>query len=240
MNISIAIDGPAGAGKSTISKLLALKFGLQYVDTGAMYRGVALLALRQGISDIHDESRLAAIARDADFQFKMEKENDAIMNRVFLNGEDVTDAIRVEEVTRFSSPVSAVSGVRRELVAKQKQMGARGGVVMEGRDISTVVLTHAEVKIFLTASETERARRRQLDLAASGAPPPLKDVVRALRERDTRDSTRADSPLVQAPDAVLVDTDNKSIDEVVDEISSIVTRHLNSARINTDSHGKGR
>lgn len=215
---------PCGAGKSTISKLLALKFGLQYVDTGAMYRGVALLALRQGINDIRAEDRLAAIARDANFQFQMEQEGDKITNRVFLNGEEVTDAIRMEDVTRFSSPVSAVSGVRRELVAKQKQMGAHGGVVMEGRDIGTVVLPNAEVKIFLTASEVERARRRQLELAQSSAPPSLDEVVSDIRERDHRDSTRADSPLTRAADAIPVDTDNKSIEEVVDEISEHIKR----------------
>ncbi|MFH1539316.1 MAG: (d)CMP kinase [bacterium] len=226
---SIAIDGPAGAGKSTVAKLLALRYGLQYVDTGAMYRGVALLALRGGIGLNHEE-RLAGLARDAVFEFRAEKNGDGMLNRVFLNGEEVTQGIRTEAVSRYASPVSAVSGVRRELVAKQQRMGARGGVVMEGRDIGTVVLPDAEVKIFLTASEEERARRRHLELLEKGDEQPLEEIRRAIHERDERDSTRADSPLVAAEDAIGVPTDGVTIEQVVDAISEIAEKKVPEAK----------
>lgn len=219
--ISIAIDGPAGAGKSTIAKLLARRFALSYVDTGAMYRGVALLGKRAGTTP-GDEAALARVAQSAVFRFEMDPAGDSLLNRVFLNGEEVTEAIREPEISSLASPVSALSGVRRALVAAQKQMGAAGGVVMEGRDIATVVLPHAEVKIFLTASPEERARRRLLELEEKGKQAEYETVLAEMRERDHRDSTREDSPLKPAPDSVTVDTDGISIEQVVDRISEVV------------------
>lgn len=226
---SIAIDGPAGAGKSTVAKLLSLRYGLEYVDTGAMYRGVALLALRGGVG-LEEEEKLAELARGAEFKFRAEGSGEEMLNRVFLNGGEVTGEVRAEEVSRYASPVSAVSGVRRELVAKQQQMGARGGVVMEGRDIGTVVLPDAEVKIFLTATEEERARRRHLELVDKGAAPSLEEIQRAVHERDVRDSTRADSPLAAADDAVEVLTDDRTIEQVVDAICEIAEKKVPEAK----------
>lgn len=219
--ISIAIDGPAGAGKSTIAKLLARSFGLSYVDTGAMYRGVGLLAKRCGY-DPGDEGSVAGLAVNAEFDFIMDRGSPDLLNNVYLDHEDVTAAIREPDISAYASKVSALSAVRRELVAKQKRMGERGGVVMEGRDIATVVLPAAEVKIFLTASAEERARRRHLELAEAGNNADYDEVLADIRERDHRDSTRADSPLKPAADSVIVDTDHLSINEVVRKISGIV------------------
>lgn len=218
--VSIAIDGPAGAGKSTVAKLLALRLGLEYVDTGAMYRGVALLALRVGVK-IEDEAKLEDLAAGARFEFRAERAGGELINRVFLNGGEVTREIRAEEVSAFASPVSAVGGVRRALVAMQQQLGARGGIVMEGRDICSVVLPRAEVKVFLTASEGERARRRHAELEAKGETVSIDDIRQAIHERDRRDSTRAESPLKPTPDAAMVDTDGKTIEQVVDEIAHL-------------------
>ncbi|MEW5945862.1 MAG: (d)CMP kinase [bacterium] len=225
--LRIAIDGPAGAGKTTVSKLAAQRLGLEYVDTGAMYRCVALRARRENV-DPRDERRLGAIARTMEFEFRIDEESG--VNRVFMDGEDVTEAIRGERVSSLASAVSAVSAVRRELVARQKQMAARGGVVMEGRDIGTVVIPYAEVKVFLDASEQERARRRHLELLEKdGAAPPLERILRDIHERDLRDSTREDSPLAPALDAVRLETDGKSIARVVDEIIEIAASKTGSS-----------
>jgi len=224
--ISIAIDGPAGAGKSTIAKLTALRFGLEYVDTGAMYRGIALKALREGVPAA-DAARLTQLAEAAEFSFRVERPSpDDLLNRVFVDGEEITADIRTPEVSSMASKVSAISGVRRALVAAQQALGARGGVVMEGRDICTVVLPDAEVKIFLTASAEERARRRHLELVEKGAEEPYEKVLKEIRERDERDSTRADSPLRPAPDAAYVDTDGKGIEQVVAGIAAIAEKKL--------------
>lgn len=229
---SIAIDGPAGSGKSTIAKLLARRFKLSYVDTGAMYRGVALLGRRAGL-DPADETAHARIAGQAEFQFKMDPAGADLRNKVFLNGEDITDAIREPAVSNLSSAVSALSGVRRALVAGQKQMGEAGGVVMEGRDICNVVLPRAEVKIFLTASPEVRARRRHIELLEKGASPDYEKVLADIIERDHRDSTRADSPLRRAPDAEKVDTDPLTIEQVVDAISVVVEKKTGEAPVRT-------
>ncbi len=217
---SIGIDGPAGAGKSTIAMLLARRFGLAYVDTGAMYRGVALATKRSGAA-IDDEAALTLIAEAAEFGFAMDPSPDKLLNRVSLGGEDVTEAIREPEISQLASSVSALSGVRRALVAKQQQLGAAGGVVMEGRDICTVVLPAAEVKIFLTASPEERARRRHIELIEKGKSSDYDRVLAEIRERDHRDSTRADSPLKPAADSVVVDTDKLTVEQVVGRIAEI-------------------
>lgn len=209
----IAIDGPAGAGKSTVAKRVAEKLGWLYVDTGAMYRAVALLALRQGVS-FDDGAALTALAQTA----RIELLPAAQGCRVLLDGEDVSEAIRMPEVGSAASPVSAVSGVRRALVAQQQAMAAAKPVVMDGRDIGTVVLPDAPCKVFLTASPQVRARRRALELQAKGIKADVDEIAADIAARDQRDSSRAHSPLRQADDARLLDSSACSIDEVVAQI----------------------
>lgn len=219
--IVIAIDGPAGSGKSTVAKLVAKRLGYLYVDTGAMYRAVALKALRLG-ADIRDEAKVSQIAQMADIVLLPQIDGSV---RVLLDGEDVTEAIRTPEVSEASSVVSAHPGVRKALTAKQKLMAEQGGVVMEGRDVQTVVAPDAEVKIFLTASLEERARRRWLELRQRGVEVAYEQVLQELKERDERDSTRAIAPLRKAPDAVEIDTTNMTIDEVVDKIVELARQN---------------
>jgi len=211
----VAIDGPAGAGKSTLARRVAAKLGAVYIDTGAMYRAVALAALRSGIP-LDDAERLEALAGQADIGFEPGG------SRVLLDGEDVSEAIRKPEISPASSRVSAIPGVRRALVSKQREMAASGSVVMEGRDIGTVVFPGAEVKIFLDANPEVRAARRVRELEEKGPAPPAAEIAREIRERDRRDSTRADSPLTRAPDAVLLDTTALSLDEVERVILEII------------------
>jgi CMP/dCMP kinase len=212
----IAIDGPAGSGKSTIAKLLAKHLGFTYIDTGAMYRAVALASIRQGIPlDRPDD--IVQLANRLAIEFrKLNGEQ-----RIYMDGEDVSEAIRGSEATRLSSPVSAIPGVRKRLVELQQQMGRLGGVVMEGRDIGTVVFPNAQVKVFLTASPEERARRRAKELEEKGAGVDIDQLARDMNERDVRDSSREHAPLRQAEDAVLLNTDGMSIDEVVQAILRI-------------------
>jgi cytidylate kinase len=198
----IAIDGPVGAGKSTVAKLVARKLGYLYVDTGAMYRAVALKALRLGM-DINDPIVMAMLAEATDIQLQQQGDGSV---RVFLDGEDVTEAIRTPEVSEASSIVSAHEGVRKVLAERQKAMAELGGVVMEGRDIQTVIAPDAEVKIFLTASLEERAKRRWLELQQKGISVSYEEVLQEVKERDERDKTRAIAPLRKAPDAVEIDT----------------------------------
>lgn len=212
--IVVAIDGPAGAGKSTVAKLVAKRLGYLYVDTGAMYRAVALKALRLGL-DIHDEAKMSHLAQATEIVLRQQSDGSV---QVLLDGEDVTEAIRTPEVSEASSVVSAHLGVREALTAKQKSLAERGGVVMEGRDVQTVVAPDAEVKIFLTASLEERARRRWLELRQRGVDIPYEQVLQDLRERDERDSNRSIAPLRKAPDAVEIDTTDMTINEVVDKI----------------------
>lgn len=217
----LAIDGPAGAGKSTVARLAAQRLGFTYIDTGAMYRGVALSALRGGI-DPDDGERLTDAARRLTFEFR-EVEGE---RRLFLDGEDVSRAIREPQVSGAASQVAAVSGVRSALVAAQRAMGAAGGVVMEGRDIGTVVFPDAEVKVYLDASPEERARRRHLELKGRGHDVPLEQLAREIAERDTRDSNRADSPLRAAEDAIRLPTDGLSIDQVVERLVTMVREKM--------------
>lgn len=216
----IAIDGPAGAGKSTVAKAVADRLGFTYIDTGAMYRAVALLAVQHG-TGIHEPERLGALAESARFEFRRDAGG---RSRLYLNGADVEDAIRTPEIGQLSSPVSALPGVRRALVARQREMGASGGVVMEGRDIQTNVFPDAEVKVFLTATEPERARRRQAELAARGIERSLDEVLVEMRDRDARDSSRSLNPLTKADDAVEVLTDGMSVDEVIDAVISLAVK----------------
>jgi cytidylate kinase len=216
--IIIAIDGPAGAGKSTIAKKVAAALGYAYIDTGAMYRTVTLCYLRSGKP--FSESLVTEEADHLDLSFAY---RDGV-NRVFLGGEEVTEAIRSLEVSRSVSAVSAVGGVRRAMVALQRRIGAAGGVVMDGRDIGTVVFPQAELKIFLTASVEERARRRCLELQQKGQAVDLEDLKKRIAERDHLDETRAISPLRCAEDAVFLDSTSLSIAEVTSRIIALAER----------------
>ena len=213
---SIAIDGPAGAGKSTIAKKLAAEAGLIYVDTGAMYRTLGLACLRAGADTTVCEQVLPAME-------KTEISLDYIdgTQHVFLNGEDVSSEIRREEVSHLASTVSVHPPVRERLVKMQQELAASRAVVMDGRDIGTVVLPNAFLKIFLTASVEERARRRKKDYEAMGKDVPLSEVEAEIRERDDRDRNRPVGPLKQAEDAVRVDTTGHSIEEVCDIIRKL-------------------
>jgi CMP/dCMP kinase len=217
--VVVAIDGPAGAGKSTIARRVAGKLGFVYIDSGAMYRAVALEALRTG-TDLDDEARLERLAREARIEFEPGG------SRVLLEGEDVSAAIRAPEISPAASKVSVFSGVRRALVEKQRQMGATESVVMEGRDIGSVVFPDAEVKIYLDADPAVRAERRVREMEEKGQALEAGEVEREIRERDRRDSTRVDSPLVRAPDAVYVDTTSMSVEEVEQAILEIVRKRI--------------
>jgi cytidylate kinase len=214
----IAIDGPAGSGKSTIAARLARKLGYINLESGAMYRALALKAMEQQVS-LDDAEALRQLAEQSVIQ--LEPSGDG--NRVLLDGQDVSRRIREPDVTATASRVSAHPQVRRVMVARQRELGANGGVVMEGRDIGTAVFPSAEVKIFLDADQTVRAERRLLQ-NGSQSPEEAKRVHAEIAARDERDRTRVASPLVPAADAVHVDTTHKSIDEVVEEVERIVKR----------------
>lgn len=209
----IAIDGPAGAGKSTIAKRVAKELGFIYVDTGAMYRAMALFMLREGI-DIADEAAVSAGAGRAQITIRHENGEQVVV----LNEENVNGLIRTEEVSKAASAVSVYQPVRERLVALQQQLGAEHDVVMDGRDIGTVVLPQAECKIFLTASAAVRAHRRFLELNARGETADEAQILKDIEARDEQDSNRAISPLKQAEDAVLVDTSDMTIEEATDAI----------------------
>jgi len=215
----IAIDGPASSGKSTTARLVAKRLGYLYLDTGAMYRAITLKALRAGV-DLDDEKALEKLARDSSLSMNFENEQ----LRVFLNGEEVTAQIRSPEVSNSVSKVSAYPGVRGAMVALQREFAKEGGIVAEGRDMGTVVFPGAEVKIFLTCDLKERAKRRYLELESQGISSSPDAVLENLSSRDQIDSTREDSPLLEAEGAVVVDTTNLTIQEQVEE----VLRRLNS------------
>ena len=217
----VAIDGPAGAGKSTIAKRVAARLGFTYIDSGAMYRAVALWALRQKV-DPGDMHRMEQLAMAAEIELSP--------GRIRLNGEDVTDAIRTPEVSGGASKVAVIPGVRRALVAKQRAMGERSSVVMEGRDIGTVVFPDADVKIFLDADPRERVRRRLGDVRAGGEEIPESALAAQMKERDQRDSTRADGPLAQAPDAAYLDSTSLTVEEVEEAILKIVRSRVTNGK----------
>jgi cytidylate kinase len=211
----IAIDGPSGAGKGTVARALAGRLGYRHIDTGAMYRALAWKALHDGI-DLADEAATAALGERATF--------DVEGGRIGIDGHDVAAAIRTPDIDKAAAMVARHPAVRRVLVARQRSYGEGGGVVMEGRDIGTVVFPDAGVKIYLDASPEERARRRAADPAhASSKSAQLSDVATALAERDKSDSTRAVSPLAVANDAVVIDTTGIPIDSVVERVLAIVT-----------------
>ncbi len=210
----VAIDGPAGAGKSTIARAVAAALGSIYIDTGAMYRAVALRAVCES-GDLSDELRMTQLAQGSSIEL-------AADGRVLLDGEDVSTQIRTPEIAQAASKVSALPGVRRAMVALQRRLAESNSVVMEGRDIGTVVFPGAQVKVFLDASPEVRAARRVLEMRQKGMDADPTQVAADIRERDHRDRSRAQAPLTQAPDAVLVDTSGMTPAEVVDTILRIV------------------
>ena len=217
----IAIDGPSGAGKGTVARGVASRLGYRHVDTGAMYRAVAWKALHEGI-DISDETAVAALGERASFDLES--------GRVVVDGHDVARQIRTPEIDKAATAVARHPAVRVALVRRQREMGQGGGIVMEGRDIGTVVFPDADVKIFLTASPEERARRRAGDPAhAAAQTSALTEIATALAERDRSDSTRAVSPLLQASDALAIDTTSMPIESVVAHILTVVRTRLESA-----------
>jgi cytidylate kinase len=232
----VTIDGPAGAGKSTIARHLAQHFGLLNLETGAMYRAFALKALRAEIP--LDESKpLETMAAETTISL----EPGETENRVLLDGEDVTGLLRNQIVTDAASRVSVFPTIRAWMVRLQQQLGAQGGVVMEGRDIGTVVFPHAEVKIFLDAAPEVRGLRRYDQLGQGGRTPEVQpeEVVRDLRARDQRDRNRADSPLKPAEDAVLLDSTNMTLEEAVQEAEAIVEAKLGASLSETSSRASG-
>ncbi|MBW8712986.1 MAG: (d)CMP kinase [Acidobacteria bacterium] len=215
----IAIDGPSGAGKGTIARAVAKRLGFHHVDTGAMYRAVAWKSLHDGL-DLSDESSVSAIAERARF--------DVSDGQVWIDGEDIAGAIRTPEIDAAASAVARQPAVRRVLVERQRELAKRGGTVMEGRDIGTVVFPGAQVKIYLDASAEERARRRATDPAhaAGKGSAAIQEVATALAERDRRDRTREASPLAVAQDAVVIDTTELSIDAAVDRVMTVVEQKV--------------
>ncbi|KJS14117.1 MAG: cytidylate kinase [Peptococcaceae bacterium BRH_c8a] len=209
---NIAIDGPAGAGKSTAARLLAARLGFIYIDTGAMYRAVTLKALMDKIN-MDDETAIARITEDAKLEFKAD---DTGITRLFLDDRDVTRQIRSPQVSRYVSLVSRIPGVRYKMSSMQRELASRGGVVMEGRDIGTHVLPDAEAKFFLTASVEERARRRHEELKQRGYQIQLSEVIRDIRQRDEIDSNRSLAPLKPAPDAEIIDCSDFCADRVIE------------------------
>ena len=216
MSMNIAIDGPAGAGKSTIAKRLAKKLGFIYVDTGAMYRAMAYYFLQHNI-DAKDENAIAAACPDVDVTITYENGD----QQVLLNGENVNGVIRNEEVGNMASSTSVYPVVRKKLVELQRQLAKSADVIMDGRDIGTCVLPDAQVKIYLTASSATRAKRRYDELTEKGVSCDLAEIEKDIIDRDYRDMHRETSPLRQAEDAVLVDSSEMNIDEVVDAIYQV-------------------
>lgn len=217
----VAIDGPAGAGKSTVARRVADALGFVLVDTGAMYRAVALAAARDGVA-LSDGAAVGRVADRLVAEGALAFERGQGGVRVSLRGEDVSEAIRTPEMSQGASTVSAHPAVRAALLSLQRQAGAQGGVVLEGRDIGTVVFPDAEAKIFLTASDEVRAARRHAELVAKGQDVSLEDTLAEIRERDARDSGRDVAPLKQAGDAVRVDSSKLDIDDVVEAILEVV------------------
>jgi len=219
----VAIDGPTAAGKSTVARGVAARLGLRYVDTGAMYRSVAVAALSGGV-DLADAGAVTRLADAITIEFlpAAPATEEGIGERVLVDGRDLTEIIRTPEASDGASRVSVVPGVRAALVARQRVMGAEGGVVMEGRDIGTVVFPNADVKVFLNASLDARARRRHAELQARGRAVSLEDVRRIEAERDRRDETRAHSPLRPAEGAVVIDTTTMGAEDVIEAIVRLV------------------
>ncbi len=221
-NYSIAIDGPSGAGKSTLARTLAEKFGFLYVDTGAIYRTVGLFMLRAGVGPKDAD---AVTARLSDLKIGLSHADDGLQH-MYLNGEDVTEEIRTPEVSMAASAVAAHPAVRAFLLDTQRDLAKKQSVIMDGRDIGTVVLPDADVKIFLSASSQERAWRRTLELAKRGTPKPYEEVLAELEKRDRDDESRAAAPLRQADDAVALDNSTLTFQETVEVAEQIIRERL--------------
>ncbi|WP_102335843.1 (d)CMP kinase [Salimicrobium jeotgali] len=221
--VSIAIDGPAAAGKSTVARKVAHALTYIYVDTGAMYRALTLKTIKEG-ADLSSEEEVLEVLMKCDIQFEQTDEGQL----VFVNGEEITKEIRTDEVTRHVSAVSSYPEVRIEMVNRQQKMIAGQNVVMDGRDIGTKVIPEADLKIFMVASVEERARRRHEENTRSGYESDLEVLMEEIKRRDDIDSTRTASPLVKAKDAVEVDTTSLSIDNVVEQILDLVNERVNS------------
>ncbi len=218
MKINIAIDGPSGAGKSTIADLVAEKLSYVHLDTGAMYRSVAYAVIKNGLS-FEDEEKISSLVQN-DFDLVMDGK------KVVLNGEDITDKIRTNEISMAASNVSKLSGVRSALVAAQRRVAANKGYILDGRDICDVVLPDAEVKVFLTASAQDRAKRRLEQNKEKGIIDDYDKILKEIQERDYQDSHRAISPLRASKDATIIDSSNKSIEEVVNMILDLVYKKI--------------
>ena len=221
--VVVAIDGPAGAGKSTVARIVAEKLAYVYINSGAMYRAVALWALRSKIQ-LTDHLKLEQLAEQARIEFQPGS------TRVYLNGEDITAALGDPSISDAASIVSAIPGVRRALVAEQRHIAEGASVVMEGRDIGTVVFPDAAVKIFLDADVQVRAERRGKELEARGQAADLSEIAAQIAERDRRDSTRSEAPMTQAPDAVYVDSSGLDAGEVADEILRVVRSKVSNGK----------
>ncbi len=221
----VAIDGPAGAGKSTAARLLAVRLGYRLLDTGALYRAVALAASERGI-DWTDEGSLGELAKAVRIEFERDEKG---ASRLLLDGVDRSDDVRRPEISRGASDVSRHPRVRAALLGLQRALGSRGGVVMEGRDIGTVIFPDAEVKIFLTADPRERAERRCREQRARGEETDLEETLRQIHKRDEQDSSRQAAPLRPAADAVLVDSGGMSIEEMVETLARVVRERVPEA-----------
>ena len=221
MELRIAIDGPSGSGKSTLAKNIAKKLGLVYVDTGALYRTVGLFAKRKGVA-LEEASKVTRLLPEAQISIRYTEEG----QRVILNGEDVSDLIRTPEMSMYASAVSAVSAVRTFLLEIQKRMAAEGGVVMDGRDIGTVIMPDADVKLFVEASPKARARRRFEELRAKGDTSSEKDVLEDIVKRDSNDKNRTIAPAVPADDAIFIDNSEMTPEETLSHALNIIKSKL--------------
>lgn len=219
--IAVAVDGPAGAGKSSISKIVAKKLGYLYIDTGAMYRSVTWAVLHNHI-DVHNQKAVEALLPELDLT--MEASEDSC--KVFIAGQDVTDCIRTPQVNNAVSIVASYKGVRQYLVERQRLMAEAGGVILDGRDIGSVVLPDAELKIYLTASVEARAMRRYLEVKGTSNEQTLEDIKDSVMQRDDMDKNRKESPLIHVEDAVLVDSSDMSFDETVEHILHLVQERI--------------
>lgn len=218
--LNIAIDGPSGAGKSTISKMLAKKLGIIYLDTGAMYRAVALYVHRKGV-DVNDAKKVVPLLDEIEIEFR----GDGDEKKIFLNGEDVSSAIREHAVSKLASDVSKIKEVRLFLVEQQRAIAKKSDIVLDGRDVTSFVLPDSKYKFFLTASAEERARRRYEELKAKGSDISYETILADVNDRDYNDTHRDFAPLVQTDDAVLIDSTNMTTDEVIEVILRYVNTH---------------
>jgi cytidylate kinase len=219
----VAIDGPSGVGKSTLSKLLSLDLGYINLDTGAMYRAVALASLRQGI-DAKDHAALKQLCEKIVIEFERGEKDE----RVLLNGEDVSAQIRTPEISLLTASVAACPDVRQAMVERQRVLGADGGVVLEGRDIGTIVFPHADVKFFLKASSEVRGQRRFLELQTTGVDVDLARTISEVQARDVADTSRKNSPLRQADDAIVIDTTDLNITQVLERMFTVIDEYRQS------------